>query len=95
VKRTSYPGYGLSGFLITIPRSADKGQTSAMLMDVKKLLAEHLDVGGSDVLKAARNLKLEGIVSKRPSEPYVSGRTGIWTKAKCRARSTLLSVDGL
>jgi bifunctional non-homologous end joining protein LigD len=48
-------------------------------------LAEHLDVAGSDVLKAACNLKLEGIVSKRLSEPYVSGRTGIWTKAKCRA----------
>jgi bifunctional non-homologous end joining protein LigD len=48
-------------------------------------LAEHLDVAGSDVLKAACNLKLEGIISKRLSEPYVSGRTGIWTKAKCRA----------
>jgi bifunctional non-homologous end joining protein LigD len=48
-------------------------------------LAEHLDVAGTDVLKAACNLKLEGIVSKRLSEPYVSGRTGIWTKAKCRA----------
>jgi len=48
-------------------------------------LAEHLDVAGDDVLKAACNLKLEGIVSKRLSEPYVSGRTGIWTKAKCRA----------
>jgi bifunctional non-homologous end joining protein LigD len=48
-------------------------------------LAEHLDVAGTDVLKAACNLKLEGIVSKRLSEPYISGRTGIWTKAKCRA----------
>jgi len=47
-------------------------------------LAEYLDVAGSDVLKAACSLKLEGIVSKRLSEPYVSGRTGIWTKAKCR-----------
>ena len=48
-------------------------------------LAEHLDIAGADVLRAACNLKLEGIVSKRLSEPYVSGRTGIWTKAKCRA----------
>jgi bifunctional non-homologous end joining protein LigD len=47
-------------------------------------LAEHVDVAGSEVLKAACNLKLEGIISKRLSEPYVSGRTGIWTKAKCR-----------
>ena len=29
-------------------------------------------------------MKLEGIISKRLSEPYVSGRSGIWTKAKCR-----------
>ena len=48
-------------------------------------LAEHLDATGSDVLRVACNLKLEGIVSKRLSEPYVSGRTGVWTKAKCRA----------
>jgi bifunctional non-homologous end joining protein LigD len=48
-------------------------------------LAEHLDASGSDVLRVACNLRLEGIVSKRLSEPYVSGRTGIWTKAKCRA----------
>jgi bifunctional non-homologous end joining protein LigD len=32
----------------------------------------------------ARKMKLEGIVSKRLSAPYVSGRTGVWTKAKCR-----------
>jgi bifunctional non-homologous end joining protein LigD len=55
-------------------------------------LAEHLDVAGSDVLKAACNLKLEGIVSKRLSEPYVSGRTGIWTKAKCRATQHAIVV---
>jgi bifunctional non-homologous end joining protein LigD len=48
-------------------------------------LAEHLDAAGGDVLRVACNLKLEGIVSKRLSEPYVSGRTGNWTKAKCRA----------
>jgi bifunctional non-homologous end joining protein LigD len=48
-------------------------------------LAEHLDATGTDVLRVACNLKLEGIVSKRLSEPYVSGRTGIWIKAKCRA----------
>jgi ATP-dependent DNA ligase len=48
-------------------------------------LAEHLDATGSDVIRVACNLKLEGIISKRLTEPYVSGRTGIWTKAKCRA----------
>jgi bifunctional non-homologous end joining protein LigD len=45
---------------------------------------DHLDAAGRDVIDIACNMKLEGIVSKRLSEPYVSGRTGIWTKAKCR-----------
>jgi bifunctional non-homologous end joining protein LigD len=46
---------------------------------------DHLDFAGSNVLAQACKLGLEGIVSKRLSEPYVSGRTGSWTKAKCRA----------
>jgi bifunctional non-homologous end joining protein LigD len=45
----------------------------------------HLDASGSRVLERACEMKLEGIVSKRSTEPYVSGRTGSWTKAKCRA----------
>ena len=35
--------------------------------------------------KVCRNLKLEGIVSKWLSEPYISGCSGLWTKAKCGA----------
>jgi bifunctional non-homologous end joining protein LigD len=46
---------------------------------------DHLDATGSDVIEIACQMKLEGIISKRLWEPYVSGRTGIWTKAKCRA----------
>jgi bifunctional non-homologous end joining protein LigD len=30
-------------------------------------------------------MHLEGIISKRLSAPYHSGRTGSWTKSKCRA----------
>jgi bifunctional non-homologous end joining protein LigD len=39
---------------------------------------------GQDIIEIACSMKLEGIISKRLSEPYVSGHTGIWTKAKCR-----------
>jgi bifunctional non-homologous end joining protein LigD len=46
---------------------------------------DHLDFAGANVMARACELGLEGIVSKRVSEPYVSGRTGTWTKAKCRA----------
>ena len=75
--------------LRALPLMERKKRLQALLAENKDQrtiqLAEHLDVAGQDVLKAACNLKLEGIVSKRLCEPYVSGRTGIWTKAKCRA----------
>jgi bifunctional non-homologous end joining protein LigD len=75
--------------LRSLPLVERKKRLQALLAENKDQkiiqLAEHLDATGSDVLRVACNLKLEGIVSKRLSEPYVSGRTGIWTKAKCRA----------
>jgi bifunctional non-homologous end joining protein LigD len=46
---------------------------------------EHVDTGAGAVLQSACRMQLEGIVSKRLDAPYVSGRTGAWTKAKCRA----------
>ena len=46
---------------------------------------EHFETGGEAVLRSACKLSLEGIVSKRLDAPYRSGRTGAWTKAKCRA----------
>jgi len=47
--------------------------------------AEHFESGGDAVLRSACELKLEGIVSKKLSAPYRSGRTESWIKAKCRA----------
>jgi bifunctional non-homologous end joining protein LigD len=46
---------------------------------------EHFDSGADAVLESACRMHLEGIVSKRTDAPYVSGRSGLWTKAKCRA----------
>jgi bifunctional non-homologous end joining protein LigD len=46
---------------------------------------EHFDTTGNEVWLSACKMELEGIVSKRPDAPYVSGRNGGWTKAKCRA----------
>lgn len=48
-------------------------------------LHDHLDATRGDVIDIACQMKLEGIIYKRLPESYVSGRTGIWTKAKCRA----------
>jgi bifunctional non-homologous end joining protein LigD len=46
---------------------------------------DHFDTGGDAILQSACRLSLEGIVSKKLSAPYVSGRSQHWTKAKCRA----------
>ena len=46
---------------------------------------EHFETDGADVLESAKKLSLEGIVSKKLSAPYRSGRSDSWTKAKCRA----------
>lgn len=44
----------------------------------------HLESPGGAVLESARRLGLEGIVSKRLSAPYASGRSDAWRKIKCR-----------
>ena len=46
---------------------------------------EHFEADGEAVMESARRLSLEGIVSKKLSAPYRSGRSENWTKAKCRA----------
>lgn len=46
---------------------------------------DHFETGGDAILQSACKLSLEGIVSKKLSAPYVSGRSHNWTKAKCRA----------
>jgi bifunctional non-homologous end joining protein LigD len=44
----------------------------------------HFEEDGDTFLQSARNLGLEGIVSKKLSAPYRSGRSESWTKAKGR-----------
>jgi len=44
----------------------------------------HLVSNAEAVLASARNLGLEGIVSKKLDAPYRSGRAGSWIKTKCR-----------
>ncbi len=46
---------------------------------------QHFESRADTVLLSACKMELEGIVSKRLASPYVSGRSGGWTKAKCRA----------
>ncbi|HLZ05849.1 MAG TPA: DNA ligase D [Bradyrhizobium sp.] len=46
---------------------------------------EHFEVDGEAVMESARELNLEGVISKKLSAPYHSGRNENWTKAKARA----------
>jgi bifunctional non-homologous end joining protein LigD len=46
---------------------------------------EHFEANGEDVLASVKQLGLEGIVSKKLSSPYRSGRSESWTKTKSRA----------
>jgi bifunctional non-homologous end joining protein LigD len=52
--------------------------------NILRYVAHFADTGEA-VLRSACQLSLEGIVSKRLDAPYRSGRSGSWTKAKCRA----------
>ena len=46
---------------------------------------EHFEADGAAVMESASKLLLEGIVSKKLSASYHSGRSESWTKAKSRA----------
>jgi bifunctional non-homologous end joining protein LigD len=46
---------------------------------------EHFEEDGEAVLNSARELQLEGIISKKLDARYHSGRSDNWTKAKVRA----------
>ncbi len=46
---------------------------------------EHFESTADTVLLSACKMHLEGIVSKRLDAAYLGGRSGSWTKAKCRA----------
>ena len=60
--------------------SLEKAQTGGSIRYVA-----HFESTADTVLLSACRMHLEGIVSKRLDAPYASGRSGGWTKAKCRA----------
>ena len=49
-------------------------------------LSQSFDAAPAQMLEAARQMRLEGIMLKRPEAPYVSARTETWLKLKCSAR---------
>ena len=75
--------------LRTLPLSERKTRLKALLegADAPDSLRylEHLESDAQSVFASACKMGFEGIVSKQLNAPYRSGRTGSWTKAKCRA----------
>jgi bifunctional non-homologous end joining protein LigD len=77
--------------LRSLPLSTRKAHLQALLANqrgkdsVLIRYVEHFEAAGDAVLKSACRMSLEGIVSKKLSAPYRSGRGDSWTKAKCRA----------
>ena len=68
------------------PLSERKARLKTLLADASGRIryVEHFETGGEAVLQSACSMHLEGIVSKRLSAPYVSGRSDSWIKSKCR-----------
>jgi bifunctional non-homologous end joining protein LigD len=73
--------------LRSLPLSARKQRLEKLLKGTGTTLRHvaHFTSGGEAVLQSACRMNLEGIVSKKLSAPYRSGRSDDWTKAKCRA----------
>jgi bifunctional non-homologous end joining protein LigD len=77
-----------------MPLAERKKRLGKLLRDAPSALmnVEALDAGGGDVFAAAPKLGLEGIVSKRASAPYRSGRSSIWVKVKCKRSDTFTVI---
>ena len=75
--------------LRTLPLSERKARLETFLdqqvASSRIRYVSHLVSNAEAVLASACKLGLEGILSKKLSAPYFSGRTGSWVKAKCRA----------
>ena len=54
------------------------------LGDTSIRYVEHFEASAASVLESARNMNLEGLISKKLDAPYVSSRSGYWTKTKIR-----------
>jgi bifunctional non-homologous end joining protein LigD len=71
-----------------LPLTERKARLEKFLSRTKSPLiryVEHLSAGGNAVWESACRMNLEGIVSKRATAPYESGRGDSWIKSKCRA----------
>lgn len=70
----------------SLPLADRKAELEKRLAKAKGAIryVEHFQTTGNALLQSACRLDLEGIISKRLSSPYRSGRSDEWVKSKCR-----------
>ena len=54
--------------------------------------SESFDVAPAQMLAAACQMGMEGVIAKRPDAPYVSSRTETWLKLKCGLRQEFIVI---
>ena len=54
--------------------------------------SDHFAIPGSEMMQHARELQIEGVISKRHDAPYRSGRSDDWIKAKVHANQEFAIV---
>ena len=71
--------------LRSLPLATRKDVLGSVLQQGGEFLrfSEHLEASGEAMFQKACDLHAEGIVSKRSSSKYTSGRSGDWLKLKC------------
>ena len=75
-------GDDLTGKPLTERKAALKRLLKATDKNSRIRFTEHIDEDGATVFKHARDMHLEGIISKRKDAPYRSGRTDNFVKIK-------------
>ncbi|WP_440110072.1 DNA ligase D [Acidovorax sp. BL-A-41-H1] len=75
--------------LRAVPLAARRGVLHQLLTargNTHIRFSEAFDAAPAQLLGAACQMGLEGVIVKRPDAPYVSGRTETWMKLKCQHR---------
>lgn len=72
--------------LLREPLDARKRALKKIVRGARIQFADHIDADGPAAFREACRLGLEGIVSKRHDQPYLSGKRQGWLKTKCVQR---------
>jgi len=80
--------YALETRKASLRRVLDDGGPA--IEDVIRFVGHFPDAPARQLHRAACEMRLEGIVSKRLDENYRAGRTQVWLKAKCRPGQELV-----